>query len=270
MALRVLRVQQGATFQDLGRPGFRRFGVPPGGAFDAAALRWGNSLLENPPWAPCLELMLTGGLFEAEEDLWMAVVGAPCPVRANGVATETGRPFLLPSGGTLELGLATEGLRILLCVRGGFDGPRILGSVSGHAVRPGDRLPIGREKGGPFEVEPPRWKERRQVPIHPGPSAELLPESSLSRPFEVSPQSSRMGVRLEGLEAQPIPELPSEPCDVGTVQRTPGGQLLVLGPDGPTVGGYPKVGFIPTEHLWKLGQLRPGETVRLLPAGPWS
>lgn len=270
MGLRVLSVQHGATLQDLGRPGFRRFGVPPGGAFDAAALRWANSRLANPPNAACLELTLTGGRFEAERDLWVVVAGAPCPILMDGRPFDSSAPFLLPSGCRLELGMASDGLRTLLCVKGGFQGKRILGSLSGQVVRSGDVLEIGEAEGEPESAPLPAWVERRSVPIRPGPSADLLPESAFESPLFVSPLSSRIGVRLEGLASAAVPELPSEPCDCGTVQMTPGGHLLLLGPDGPTVGGYPKVGFVPREHLWKLGQLRPGETVLLYPDGGWG
>jgi antagonist of KipI len=129
---------------------------------------------------------------------------------------------------------------------------------------------VGRSAGEPRQVEPPDWQQRLDLPIHPGPAAELVAESDFDRDFLVSPQSSRVGVRLEGLSPLRVPEDLSEPCDVGTVQLTPGGQLLVLGPDGPTVGGYPKIGYIPRSQIWKLAQLRPGETVRLTPKSPWG
>ncbi len=267
MGLRILRVQAGSSLQDLGRPGFRRYGVPPGGAFDEPALRRGNALLGNPPGAPGLELLLFGGRFRAERRLRVVVTGAPCPIRVGGREAPWGAPLVLEDGDELEVGMAHEGLRAMLCVEGGFDGERTLGSVSGAPVRQGDLLPVGRSDGPCVAAAPPPWRERLEIAVCPGPDAPLLPPGFLARRFEVSPHSSRAGVRLSCGVPLALPELPSEPCDLGVVQATPSGELLVLGPDGPTVGGYPKVAYVPQSDLWKVGQLRPGETVRLKPLG---
>ena len=270
MALTVLRVQAGASLQDGGRPGYRRFGVPPGGAFDRAALEWGNALLGNPPGAAALELLLFGGRFRAEAALRVAVVGAPCAVTVDGRQAPWGGLFDLGPGSHLELGMAVEGLRTLLCVAGGFEADRTLGSVSGRAVVTGDDLPIGRMVGEPSGAEAPPWEERLEVAVAPGPDAALLPPGHLEGWFEVSPQSSRSGVRLVGGPPLVLRELPSEPCDVGVVQATPSGELVVIGPDGPTIGGYPKVARVPERELWKVAQLRPGEALRLKPGEGWG
>lgn len=270
MALRVLRLQAGASLQDLGRRGYRRFGVPPGGAFDRAAVEWGNALLGNPPGAAALELLLFGGRFRAEEAVRVAVVGAPCAVAVDGRQAPWGRPIRLQPGSELEIGMALEGVRTLLCVAGGFEGEGTLGSVSGQAVVTGDDLPIGRMVGEPSGAEAPPWEERLEVAVAPGPDASLLPPGSLNGWFEVSPQSNRSGVRLMGGPPLALPELPSEPCDVGGVQATPSGELVVIGPDGPTVGGYPKVAYLPERELWKVAQLRPGEMVRLRASDGWG
>ncbi|MFN3682851.1 MAG: biotin-dependent carboxyltransferase family protein [Fimbriimonadaceae bacterium] len=270
MGLRVLRVQAGASLQDSGRPGYRRFGVPQGGAFDLAALEWGNALLGNPPGAPALELLLFGGRFRAESALRVAVVGAPCAVRVDGREAPWGRPVGLQPGSELEIGLATEGLRVLLCAEGGFEAERILGSVSGHPVGTGDILRIGRASGEPARAEPPPWDTRLELAVDAGPDAVLLPPGLLDGAFEASHQSGRSGVRLVGAPPLALPELPSEPCDVGVVQATPSGELVVIGPDGPTIGGYSKVACVPEGELWKVAQLRPGETVRLKPREGWG
>jgi allophanate hydrolase subunit 2 len=81
----------------------------------------------------------------------------------------------------------------------------------------------------------------------------------------VDPNSSRAGVRLNGLAAQDVPELESEPSCVGAIQRTASGQLIVIGPDGPTIGGYPKVGTVIEADLAQVARQLPGRHVELAP-----
>jgi len=88
-------------------------------------------------------------------------------------------------------------------------------------------------------------------------SAELL-----EAPLTVSLRSNRTGVRLEGFHKTHSLELPSEPSCVGAVQHTPSGELILIGPDGPTIGGYPVVGVVCSDDLDRIGQLKPGQPVR--------
>src|SRR5205823_2109119 len=86
-----------------------------------------------------------------------------------------------------------------------------------------------------------------------------------SQTFAVTPSSNRMGLRLQGVSlAMPSRELVSEPVCPGAVQVTRDGQCIVLGVDGQTIGGYPKIAQVITADLDKLGQLRPGDPVRFL------
>jgi antagonist of KipI len=82
------------------------------------------------------------------------------------------------------------------------------------------------------------------------------------RPLAVTPASDRMGLRLRGRPlAVPDRELVSEPVCPGAVQVTRDGQCIVLGVDGQTVGGYPKIAQVVSADLDLLGQLRPGREV---------
>lgn len=83
--------------------------------------------------------------------------------------------------------------------------------------------------------------------------------------FHVDPASNRAGVRLNGLPPKQTPEIASEPSCVGAIQLTPSGQLIVIGPDGPTIGGYPKVGTVIEADLDFVPRLLPGRTVELVP-----
>jgi antagonist of KipI len=161
-------------------------------------------------------------------------------------------------------------MRAYLCVQGGFSGPRVLGSQSaldplqaGMALACHSGTVAGRFVRADFE-----WnREPRRLRVIEGPQAEWFPGNALyALELTVSPTSNRMGLRLAG-EAIPWPgrELVSEPVGPGAVQVTRDGQCIILGVDGQTIGGYPKIAHVITADLDKLGQLRPGDVVHFQP-----
>lgn len=245
---------------DGGRPRSRRLGVAVGGAADRFSLAVGNALVGNPPDAAALEVALSGPTLVADADVACVLYGAPFDLRADGPRT-AGTTFTLRRGETLRIGGTPAGARAYLCVRGGILSPVILGSrTSLVPLKAGDRLPCVRGTvGGRFvEVEPTGGPLR----VLPGGQRDWFPPGAPRGPYEVSQASDRMGVRLRG-EALPVPaeEMASEPVCPGTVQVTRDGQCIVLGVDGQTIGGYPKVAHVIDADLDRVGQLRPGEAV---------
>lgn len=154
--LTVLRAGPGSTVQDLGRPGYAHLGVPASGAADPGALRRANRLVGNPDDAAGVETTLLGVSVRFDAPGWAAVAGAPCPVRLDGRPVGPG-PFPVPSGGVLDLGRATLGVRSYLAVAGGLAVPPVLGSrstdlLSGLGPAPlaaGQVLPVGPSAGRP-------------------------------------------------------------------------------------------------------------------------
>lgn len=280
--LQVLDPGLGATVQDLGRVGWRRFGVPPSGAMDDHAAGWANRLLQNPPDAPVIEFLLQGAQLEVVEDCWIAITGADL---AAGVPTW--RAVRVSKGDTFHLPRGGFGVWIYLAVEGGFDVVKVLGSASayprgrlGKALAKGDVL--CRAAGLPFELPAAvagrsvAWSERRQygspppLRVWPGPQQHLFDAAELAAFFEqswtVSAQSDRVGYRLDGKALAPRRrQMLSEPTRVGSIQVPESGLPIVTMRDGPTVGGYPKLGLVdPADVSW-LAQCRPGQTVKFTP-----
>jgi 5-oxoprolinase (ATP-hydrolysing) subunit C len=95
---------------------------------------------------------------------------------------------------------------------------------------------------------------------------------ALTGEWRVDPQSNRVGFRLAGVGQGPAvcdgsPSTVSTPAPsrgmvTGVVQRPPGGELVVLGPDHATVGGYPVVAVVCSADLFRLAHLPPGSVVR--------
>jgi antagonist of KipI len=283
--LRVLRPGLFSLIVDRGRPAYRSLGVPVGGAADAFSPAIGNALLGNAPDEAGLEIALAGPtlfLPEEAEPLACVVSGAPFEMSLSRKGEQQPLPpgvtFTLPPGGELRIGGTARGARAYLCVAGGFQTPMVLGSRS--AFRPlqtGDELPCmpGRI-GGRFVAilsgESPIVGDGEGptvLRVLPGGQASWFRRETFvgERPkdaprFTVGPASNRMGLRLEG-PALPVPEreLVSEPVCPGTVQVTREGGCIVLGVDGQTIGGYPKIAQVISADLDRLGQLRPGQEV---------
>jgi antagonist of KipI len=270
MTLRVTSPGLHTLLVDFGRPGSRSLGVPVGGAADRAALMLGNALVGNPADAAALEVTLAGPTLLAEADVACVVYGAPFELSGDLPGLATGETFTLRAGEELRVGSTPTGARAYLCVRGGFQAPTILGSRSAlEPVKAGTLLPCSPGRIRRRFVRPPlTWnREPRTLRTLDGAQAAWFsPDDFYGQEFSVTPASSRMGLRLHG-RALPVPgqELVSEPVCPGTVQVTRDGQCIILGVDGQTIGGYPKIAQVVAADVDKLGQLRPGDRIRFEP-----
>ncbi|HJZ59479.1 MAG TPA: biotin-dependent carboxyltransferase family protein [Gemmataceae bacterium] len=255
---------------DHGRPRSRALGVPVGGAADRFALALGNALVGNPPDALAVEMTLSGPTVEARHRTACVVFGAPFQLTVNARAITTGTTFTLEPGDVLRIGGTPSGVRGYLCVAGGFDGPEVLGSRSSlEPLKAGEALECRASRIEPrslgFTSLPSlRWGEGDIIRVLDGPQRDWFTDDRFfTQVYEVTPASNRMGLRLKGepLVRKPS-ELMSEAVAPGAVQVTNDGMPVVLGVDGQTIGGYPKVAHVIRADLDRLAQLRPGDRVR--------
>jgi urea carboxylase len=285
------------TVQDWpGRTGYWDVGVPPSGPMDPYSFRIGNKLLGNEDSATGLELTLRGGSYRFRQDIWFCVTGADMQAKLNDIPIDLYQPILAKRGQVLSFGEAQNGMRAYVLVAGGFDMPRVLGSSStftlggfgghgGRALRTGDVLRIrgegSRTPSRPRQLHPdhrPNFSLPKIIGVIPGPhcTEEFLRPEYLTQltetEWEVHFNSSRTGVRLIG----PAPSWsredggdaglhPSNVHDnayaVGTLDLT-GDMPILLGPDGPSLGGFVCPVTTASAEFWKIGQLRPGDKVR--------
>ena len=273
MGLRIINPGLCTTVQDLGRVGYREWGVPVAGSFDQGAAALANALLANPYCCAVLELTLVGGSYEAQIPLALCLAGAPM-VAALITGEGSRGPLTIPlsfplrPGERLVLGGSATGARTYLAVRGGWQTPIVLGSRSQEdRLQAGDLLPA---RPGTTPVRRPSEGCRRE------PAAEAIrlidgPDASPSFPaefwnecsFRVGRQSDRMGIRLEGVSVPEVrqPDRISMPVAPGAVQVA-GSLVLILGAACGTMGGYPHVAHVISADLDRVGQLRPGEGIR--------
>lgn len=269
MVLRLLTPGLCTMLVDFGRSASRSLGVPVGGAADRWSLALGNGLVGNPPDAPALEINLAGPTLCADVELACVLYGAPFALTAGRRPLTPGVTFTLRAGEELHIGSTRSGVRAYLCAHGGLYARTVLHSES--SLGP---LPAGTELRcipaiipARFIRPPCHWnREPYTLRALDGPHAGWFQAAEFfGREFRVREASNRMGLRLEGEPlTMPDRELTSEPVSPGAVQVTRDRQCIVLGVDGQTIGGYPKIAHVISADLDKLGQLRPGDTIRFV------
>jgi urea carboxylase len=285
-----------------GRTGLWQIGVPPSGPMDDLSFRLGNTALVNPEGAPGLEFTMTGPSLTFTHATTVCVTGAEVTVTVDGTEVPAWAPVTVPAGGTLDVGMAGgKGLRGYILFEGGLDIPQYLGSAStftlgqfgGHAgrvLRAGDVLravaPDARTAGKALSAAVPldsrpaltsAWELSVAEGPHGAPEffqREDIEELYASE-YEVHFNSARTGVRLigpkprwartDGGEAGLHPSnIHDTAYSVGALDFT-GDTPILLGPDGPSLGGFVCPVTVVTADRWKLGQLRPGDKVRFVP-----
>lgn len=278
--IEVLQAGVQTTVQDLGRCGQRHWGVAAGGAADPESLALANALLSNPIHAAGLEVWQGPVRLRLHGRGVIALTGADFEACVAGRALRPGWRVPWQSGDELVLNVRPrQGACAFVAVAGGLDVPVCLGSRStdlagawggwqGRALRPGDRLPIhpGAAVVGRKGVVPLPW--RTVLRALPGPEHESHFDAKAQTAFwqgswRVSPQSNRMGARLQGpaLTSQSKDEMSSQAVMPGVVQVPGGGQPIVLRADAQSTGGYPRIAVVVAADAASLAQLPAGAEV---------
>ncbi len=279
------------SVQDLGRTGFRQFGVSTSGALDSFGLRVANLLVGNDEGAAGLEITLGGLQLRFEDERIVAWCGGEFDVQIGSRALPAGHVAHLQAGDELKFGRAQIGCRCWLAISGGIDVPVVLGSRStdlranfggleGRRLRDGDQLSLGEFRqsetaaaaGISSWTAPHDWA----CPASRHPSLRFIRgvdwnrfndvtiQRLMQHEFSVLPDSDRMGVRFDGseLKREDGTDLISEAVAPGTIQVPPSGKPILLLGDCQTIGGYPKIAHVITVDLGIAAQLRAGDSVR--------
>jgi biotin-dependent carboxylase-like uncharacterized protein len=244
---------------------------------DRHAAGWANRLVGNPEGAAVLEFLMQGAELRILADCRVAVTGADA-----GTEVEAWHAADLRAGDRISWRRARRGVWSYVAVAGGLEVPRFFGSasvdpragigrvvVAGDVFRSAGSVALDERTAGAWAW----WEERRdygeppEIGVWPGPQWDEFSDEARTIFFEtqwsVSSRSDRVGYRLDGGRVEPPGrEMVSEPVRVGSIQVPPNGQPIVTMRDGPTVGGYPKIGWVEAASLDWLVQCGPGRKVK--------
>ncbi|MEX0604983.1 MAG: urea carboxylase [Marinobacter sp.] len=288
-----------------GRVGYWNIGTPPSGPMDDYALRLANRIVGNHNDAAGLECTLIGPTLKFHQDTVVALTGALTEATLDDKTVDFWQPITVKAGQVLKVDKAVKGCRTYLAVRGGFDVPVYLGSRAtfalgqfgghgGRPLRPGDMLGISQPglpacttpapTHDPAPADPaliPNYPDHWEIGVLYGPhgAPDFFTEQSIENFFqqdwEVHYNSNRLGIRLNG----PKPEFtrtdggeaglhPSNIHDceyaIGSINFT-GDMPVILTRDGPSLGGFVCPVTIARAELWKVGQVKPSDTIRFVP-----
>ena len=286
MRVHVIRPGLQTTVQAGPRRGMRHLGVPAAGAADPLSLALANRLVGNAPLTAALESTLTGVALRFEGDGFVAITGAKAKARLNGERVKLHRTLAVSDGDEFELGSAKAGARNYVAFAGGIAIEEVLGSGStylpagfgGHegralqaddviATRPWPSAPAMISTPGDFRPHAATsWALRA---CH-GAEIDLLDKEDkfdlFDTNFTIGNRADRMGLQFEGTSFQVASggQLDSAPVFPGTIQCPEDGRPFLLSIDAQTIGGYPRVAQIARVDRHLIGQLRPGDHVRLL------
>jgi len=276
------------TLQSHPRAGQRHLGVPANGAADPLSLAMANKLVSNAWDATAIESTLLGPTLRFESDCAFAIGGARATVTLNDKIQTPFKTLFARAGDEVVIGTPEFGARTYIAVPGGFDAETVLGATStnlqagfgghhGRALQADDVLEFGASDAEPQRT-PLRFRQQMSASwaVHACAAAEteLLDVESLADLFDsnwtICRRADRMGMRLEGptLKIDSDGRMPSAGVVPGTIQCPEDGAPYVLAADAGTVGGYPRIAQVARADRHILGQLRPGDRLRLLQREP--
>jgi urea carboxylase len=285
-----------SSIQDYpGRTGYWDIGVPPSGPMDHLALRLANTIVGNLAGTAALEFTVTGATLRFHSAAVICLAGAQMTASIDGVVVPYWQALAISANSILKIkDIPGAGYRTYLAVQGGLDVPDYLGSKStfllgkfgghaGRALRSGDVIKL-HQAGGNLPTTTidttiiPTYSNHWQIGVLYGPHA--APdffttddiEMFFNTDWQVHYNSTRTGIRLigpkpqwartDGGEAGLHPSnIHDNAYAIGSIDFT-GDMPVILGPDGPSLGGFVCPAVIVQAELWKMGQLKPGDTVR--------
>ncbi len=290
MSIKIIKPGLLSTLVDDGRSGFRYLGVGPGGAMDHFAMAVSNHLVGNGERSATLEMNFPAGefLFQVSHVVCVAAMGLR--VYLNDEVISYWKPYLVKKGSIMKFEKTETGSRAYLSVHGGWKGQQWLGSFStslgaqaggyeGRTLQKDDILEANKKEDEVNHTQSLPWGISKneldkiylssdQIRITASVETDLLsPEAKekfLSSAFRITPQSNRMGYRLDGeklLLHQPV-EMVSSAVDFGTIQLLPDGNLIILMADHQTTGGYPRIASVIKSDLPTLAQMNPNDKIK--------
>ena len=282
MSINVLKPGFQSTIQDLGRNGFSHYGISKSGAADDLSIRLGNLIVGNNENAASIEMTLVGGEFKFDIDSTIVLTGSKFAAMIDNKSIPFNEIVKISANQTLSIGQTMEGARCYLAVKGGIDVTNVfssktthltskMGGIDGRALIKDDQLMIGKSMTG---VAPIVYNNILDINIsnlliikgiQENYISKLTWKNFLDQEYKVSNLSSRMGIRLEGesLNLENNNEIITEGVPLGAIQLPRSGNPIISFVEHQTTGGYPKIANVISSEMHKVGQLKPGDKLKI-------
>ena len=271
------------TIQDMGRYGYRKWGVPLSGAMDMYAAQLANRLVNNTKDHALMEIIFSGPVLKFKVETQIAICGAGFSPSIDNEFIPLNTAVTITAGGVLKFGVPQYGLYGYLAVSGGFLVPKVLHSYSfyphitktfrlekSHTLSIRSNIQSGSSANASVKLKAGHFS-KSTIDVFKGPEFEglsnTIKEKLLNGAFTISNESNRMGYRLNTEADLSAAEIITSSVQPGTVQLTPSGQLIVLMRDCQTTGGYARVLQLSPGAINRLAQKRSGASInfKLLP-----
>ncbi len=273
------------SIQDEGRSGLAYYAIPPSGPLDKTAAALANALVANSKETSVLECNFSAPTIHFSESAIISLTGAEMNWTIDGEKIPRNKAIEVNANSLLSGSFTTNGVRAYIAIQGKWRIEKILGStatyayaqfggIHGKSLKKGEQIKIEKAMNASFpklnSEQPIDYNAIDQIYFHKGPEWNLLKDSKqeilLKSKYSISPSSNRMGAKLMG---EPVPlldfgQIPSSGVFPGVIQLPPNGLPIVLLQDGPTTGGYPRIGVIDDIELGKFNQIRPGQQFLLM------
>ncbi len=266
------------SIQDLGRIGYKAYGVPESGAMDRQSAQLGNRLLSNSEQSAVLEMTMTGPKLQFNCNTYVCLTGACISPHLNDLPVAMDRVFEVKNGDILSFSKLLYGFRGYLSVLGGIQSESVLKSRSmykgitsqfklerGYEIQIADALQGYANKHAGLKIKDSLFT-RQKLQVFPGPEFEMLSEAQknqlLQGEFTISKNNNRMAYQLNELLPNSLDDIITSMVLPGTVQLTPKGNLIILMRDCQTTGGYPRVLQLSEDAINVLAQKFVGQSIQ--------
>lgn len=266
-----------SSIQDMGRPDFRKFGVPVSGFMDTFSARNANLILSNSENSPVLEITQLGPKLKFTAPTRISICGANLSPKINEESVTNNSLLIINKGDILTFGKRIIGCRAYLAISGGFVSEKVLGSFSWYEgitekyrLEKGGLLKYAIEQGSSYNLNASvkiddNYINRSEIRVYRGPEYDLL-TPALHKAiendwFSVDSTSNRMSIQLKEVLANELEPIITGPVLPGTVQLTPSGKIMVLMRDCQTTGGYPRILQLSEEGMNTIAQKSTGEMI---------
>jgi len=267
-----------SSIQDLGRFGSQNFGVPISGSMDQFSADIANKVIGNNSLEALIELTMTGCSLKFENDTAIAITGSDMSPKLNGLSVDMYSVIEVKYGDTLSFGRIKYGFRTYIAFRGGINAEKVMESKSMYVgltknfkINKNDEIYLNDSKPSlnkKHKASMNKLALSDEIECYKGPEYSKLTtqnkEELLSTQFSISNNHNRMGYMLDQKIKNTIKPIITSHVIPGTVQLTPGGDIIILMRDSQTTGGYPRILQLTDKAIDFVAQKRTDSLIKFL------